>query len=143
MMLSDTQMLQSIYQQSQMGCYGIGSVFPYTPGTPLNKALTEQLAEYRSIAKQSAQLLTSLGQTPEGTPAIAKLSARAMSWVKTKLDHSPGKIAEMMIQGNTMGVTKSLRHLHSYSAGNTEVAQLAQRLLQTEQNNIEQMKPYL
>ena len=63
--------------------------------------------------------------------------------MKTMGDKSPSHIAEMMIQGNTMGVTKSLRVIHDYSMEDERVSDLANKLLETEQNNIEQMKPFL
>ena len=53
------------------------------------------------------------------------------------------KIAEMMIQGNTMGLTKGLRNLHSYHGKDVRVRELAHKLLATEEANIVQMKPYL
>ena len=49
----------------------------------------------------------------------------------------------MMIQGNTMGLTKGLRNLHSYHGKDVRVRELAHKLLATEEANIVQMKPYL
>ena len=53
------------------------------------------------------------------------------------------KIAEMMIQGNTMGMTKSLKHLHDYHGKDERVRDLANKLLKTEEANIQQMKKFL
>ena len=63
--------------------------------------------------------------------------------MKTMRDHSTSKIAEMMIQGNTRGMTKSLQCLDQYSGEDKEVKALAEKLLRTEEANIEQMKPFL
>ena len=49
----------------------------------------------------------------------------------------------MMIQGNTRGMILGLRNMHQYSQTDSDVAALAQRLLDTETANIRQMKPYL
>mgnify|MGYP000485997180 CR=1 FL=1 len=51
--------------------------------------------------------------------------------------------AEMVIQGNTMGATKSTRHLGDYAGGNREIRNLAERLLHTEEANAAQMKQFL
>ena len=53
------------------------------------------------------------------------------------------KIAGMMIQGNTRGMIQSLKRMHSATHVDPEVAQLAQKLLDTEVNNIESMEGFL
>ena len=49
----------------------------------------------------------------------------------------------MMIQGNTMGMTKSLRQMRTYASEDGRVKDLADKLLQTEEANIQQMKGFL
>ncbi|MFQ9917147.1 MAG: hypothetical protein ACLRWQ_12935 [Flavonifractor plautii] len=61
--------------------------------------------------------------------------------MKTMADHSSLQDrGEMMIQGNTMGMTKSLKHLHDYHGKDERVRDLANKLLKTEEANIQQMK---
>ena len=48
-----------------------------------------------------------------------------------------------MIQGSTMGVTKSLRTLRDCHPKDPKVKDLADKLLKTEQANIDQMKGFL
>ena len=62
---------------------------------------------------------------------------------KTLADSSDSKIAEMTIKGNNMGITKGLKHLHDYEGNDRQVRSLAEKLLSTEQANVEQMKPFL
>jgi len=49
----------------------------------------------------------------------------------------------MMIQGSTMGVTKMMRYISDMPNIDSDISQLSQKLLHTEQSNIEQMKSYL
>ena len=58
-------------------------------------------------------------------------------------DGSSSKIAEMMIEGNTKGMVKSMRQNRALHALDPKVSGLSNRLLQTELTNIEQMKPFL
>ena len=58
-------------------------------------------------------------------------------------DNTPSHIAEMMIQGNAMGLTKITRRLGEYDGEDKAICGLAGKLLSTEQNNIEQMKRFL
>ena len=53
------------------------------------------------------------------------------------------KAVEMMVQGNTRGVIKSLKNLHRYHQNDGSVTQMAQKLLECENNNIKQMEGFL
>ena len=68
---------------------------------------------------------------------------RMLAKREMKNDSSNSHIAEMMIQGNTMGVQKIARHIRDYNNSNQSVTNLAYKLMATEQANIEQMKSFL
>ena len=127
-MLTEAELLQYIYQTTEMGRDGIQSVLPHAEDETFHQAL-EQLQER--------------GQEPKGLNPMVKASSEMMSAMKTMADHSTSKIAEMMIQGNTMGMTKSLKHLHDYHGKDERVRDLANKLLKTEEANIQQMKKFL
>ena len=57
--------------------------------------------------------------------------------------YSRSKIAEMMIQGTTMGIVKTIRHLRDYKGDDREARGLGERLLQIQESNVEKMKAYL
>lgn len=63
---------------------------------------------------------------------------------QTALDPSTSKLAEMMIQGSTMGTVEMTRRLHQLSdQSDPELVSLGRQLLQTEEQNIQQMKRFL
>lgn len=141
-MIDSNEMLRYIYETSDMGCYGIQSILDTAGEGPFHDALQEQLTEYARLREEADGRLRRRGITPEGVGAMAKLSSRMMSGLKTLTDRSPSHIAEMMIEGNTMGMTKSIQHLHDYKEKD-DVRALANQLLKTEENNIRQMKQFL
>ena len=141
--MQDIEMLHHIHKSTEMGREGILSVLGSAKDTALRTALEQQLTEYEQMMGSSARLLEERGKTPKGVPAAAKLSARMTSAVKTWMDPSPSKIAEMMVQGNTMGMTKSLRQMRTYASEDGRVKDLADKLLQTEEANIQQIKGFL
>ena len=59
------------------------------------------------------------------------------------MDSSQSNIANMMIQGNTMGVTKSMQTMRRCDVQDAAVSRLADKLLATERTNITQMKSFL
>ena len=142
-MLLENELLQYIHKTAAMGCQGIECVMPYASKTPVEKVLQGQWLEYRKLEHTAKKILCDRGQAPTSLPSLAKLSARMMSDIKLMGNSSVSKIAEMTIQGNTMGVTKTLKHLHDYQGSDRTVRNLTRKLLATEESNVEQLKPYL
>ena len=142
-MLSENQLLNHIYQTAEMGREGIQSVLKYAEEPSLVQALNSQLSEYQQIQNSAGSMLHARGEPPKGLGPMAKISSEAMSTVKAMADPSATKIAEMMIQGSTMGVTKSLRTIRDCELRDDGVRKLADKLVKTEQANIEEMKRFL
>ena len=142
-MLSENQLLNHIYQTAEMGREGIQSVLKYTDEPGLASALAGQLTEYEKLQNAAGSLLQARGEPPKGLGPVAKASSEVMSTVKAMTDRSAANIAEMMIQGSTMGVTKSLRTIRDCDVKDVTVRRLADQLLKTEQANIEEMKRFL
>ena len=142
-LLNNTDLLNHIRQTTEMGRDGIDMVMEYAEYKPFRDALQDQKAEYSKLYRAADTMLRIRGGEPQELSAIAKLSSELSSSMKTMRDHSTSKIAEMMIQGNTRGMTKSLQCLDQYSGEDKEVKALAEKLLRTEEANIEQMKPFL
>ena len=141
--MNEIDLLSHVYQTAEMGQDGITSVLRYSRDPSLRQALERQKREYRELQASAGDMLRSRGVQPDGVGAAAKLSSELMSAMKTMVDHSSTKIAEMMIQGSTMGVTKSLRTLRDCRPEDPEVKDLADKLLKTAQANIEEMKTFL
>lgn len=141
--MGETEILLHVYQTADMGIEGIRSVLPYSKEPAMTETLHRQEREYQRLRAEAEQLLRERQVEPEGVGVMAKVSTEIMSTMKTMLDHSATKLAEMMIQGGTIGVTKSLRTIRDCQFRDEQVRALADRLLETEQANIEEMKRFL
>lgn len=142
-MMKDGEMLDYVHKATEMGRYGILTVLDDARESKLRSALEEQMTEYEKLMDASKKMLGERGKQPKELGAMAKLSSRLSARMQTMMDPTPEKVAEMMVQGNTMGMTKSLRHIHDFGQGDPRVKDLANKLLKTEEANIEQMKKFL
>lgn len=143
MQIPENELLQYIYKTTAMGVEGINCVLDDVQNQALKDVLQDQLTEYAKLQKSAGQLLHARGETPQGVGNMAKLSAQMMTAGQIWLDDSSTKIAEMTIQGNNMGVTKTLRHLHDYTGSDKQISALTQKLLATEQANVKQLQAFL
>jgi len=124
-MQNEIEMLRSIRQSTEMGCSGIRAVLPEAQNPAMQSALRSQWKEYDSIyAEADRSMLT------------AKLRVRSSR-------NTTARIAEMLVQGNTRGMVKSMQNLRAMGVLDPKVSSLSTRLLQTEQANIEEMKHFL
>ena len=142
-MLSEIQLLKYIHKTSEMGCEGIRSVLGYTQDSSLHDVLSDQLAEYQKLGRSAEKMLRDRGGSPARLSAATKVSASLMSAGKLMTNRSASKIAEMTIQGNNMGVSKTIQHLHDYTGGDRAVRNLTRKLLATEEANVDQLKSFL
>ena len=126
-MLPEMELFQYIYKTADMGCQGIDTVEEHA-----ENRLREELRRERQR-----------GDTPAGVGTMARVSAEWMSKGQLAMDDSRGKIAEMMIQGTTMGIVKTIRHLNDYQGDDGDARRLGERLLDTQEQNVERMKAYL
>lgn len=141
--MQDTELLQYIHETAEMGIQGLKSLEGQVRDPGLRQALAQQTEEYRDISAAAGKLLRESGAEPKDPSLMARVSSEVMSTVKTLADPSASNIAEMVIQGNTMGITKGTRHLNDYAGNDRQVRQLAEKLLRTEEANVAQMKAYL
>lgn len=142
-MKDSKDILSSLLKTTQMGQVGIRSVEKAANGTQLKKALKSQLDEYNTIEKEAYALAAQRGWTLNELNPMARTMADMASRSKLMYNKNDSKIAEMMVQGNTRGVIKSLKNLHRYHQNDGQVTAMAQRLLDCENNNIKQMEGFL
>ena len=136
-------LLKYVHKNAEMGKGTIPQVLEVVEEPRLRGALKQQLGEYEAIAGRAECLMHQRGVTPSESGEMREFMSGVMIRAKTLTDRSPSHIAEMMIQGSTMGTIQMTRRLHNCEAADGEALLLAHKLLRTEENNIEQMKEFL
>lgn len=143
-MQNDCKMLNEIRKTTQMGCYGIKTVLPQSRNEALTEALHRQYSEYTRIYAEADRLLHLRGGREKNLNPMAKYAGAMTSMLRARTSSDPSaKIAEMMIQGNTRGMIKSIHNGRTLTPLDPKVSALSNRLLQIEQANVDQMKQYL
>lgn len=142
-MKNSKELLSSVLKTTQMGQIGIRSALDTSMRSDLRRAMESQLREYDTIESEAHSIAKRRNWTlPEINPAIRFMTDR-MTKMKLSFGDADSKIAAMMIRGNTSGVIKGLKNLHQISENDSDVVALTNKLLETENSNVDQMKPYL
>ena len=134
-------LLSFIHKNAAMGVGAIPQAMSLPQSRAMVPALDRQLREYRAIAAYARAHGRRELRGP-GTAALA-MSA-AMLRAQSMLDPSTSRLAERMIQGSTMGAVQMTRRLHQFTGrADPALVELGQRLLRTEEQNIQEMKRFL
>lgn len=141
--MQDAEMLNFILKNAEMGRIGIADVMQYSKDERLNIELKDEMDEYDKIYCTAREMLQNNNYEIEHVNAMAKIGSQVMTAMKAVPNHTTSKIADMMIKGNTMGVTKILQRQSEYDGNNEEIKKLANKLVITEENNIKNMKHFL
>ena len=106
-------------------------------------ASDEQLREYDAMEAQAHALAAQRGwELPELDPAV-KFMSDMMTRMQLGLGRSDTKIAELMIKGNTKGLTKQLHNSHILRHTDQPINDLNQKLLDSERANIRQIQGFV
>lgn len=142
-MKSSRELLSSLLKTTQMGQIGIRSVLKQQLKPELRTAMEAQLKEYDKIETEAHSLAEKHRWTvPEIHPSI-RFMTDSMTRMKLSFGNVNSKTAAMMIRGNTSGIIKGYKNLNHLSETDTEICSLADKLIQTENANVDQMKPFL
>ena len=138
-MINSQRVLNDIIKTSQMGINGINVVMDKTSEPALRQALKVQRQEYSDIEQKAKLLAQRKGYRIDQIKPITRRMGAVMSKSQLMLGEPNSKIAGMMIQGNTRGMILSLKNMRRCNDPDPQVAELAQKLLETEKNNIGSM----
>ena len=142
-MINSQRVLSDIIKTSQMGLSGINVVMDRTHQPALRQALKVQRKEYSNIEQQAKLLAQRKGYKIDQIRPITRRMSALMSRTQLLGGEPDSKIAGMMIQGNTRGMILSLKNMRRCDQPDQQVAQLAQKLLETEKNNIDSMEGFV
>lgn len=142
-MKDSKDVLSSIIKTTQMGQIGIRSVLNAPLRATLKETLRSQLQEYDAIEREALALAESRGWSLKQLDPGIKRMTNMMTKTKLMFGDVSSKAAAMMIQGNIRGVIKGYKNLNQFTASDERLRILSQKLLDSENANIQQMQGFL
>ena len=139
------QLLEALYKNVKMGADSIIDLMPKVSDKAMREELTCELEKYEGFAKEAKDMLADLGVKPADEGIFAKLGTKMSVAMNTLIDSTPSHIAEMMIQGGTMGITDATKLLreHENTSCSEEALALARKIIKFEEDTVEKLKKYL
>ena len=137
--------LDSLYKNVKMGADSIIDLMPKVKDSKMREEMTAELEHYEGFAKEIRELLFKNGETPKEESLMAKMGVKMGVAMNTMIDDSTSHIADLMIQGATIGITDTTKLIREYenSPCAEEALALARKTVRYEEESIERLKAFL
>ncbi len=145
MKTNTSKVLEALHKNVTMGKESLMDVMPKVKQEGLRDELTQQLNEYAGFCDEITELLKKHGGETKTEPIMTKMAAKMGIAMNTLTDDSDEHIAQMIIEGDTMGITDTIRLIREQENGDCaeDVLALAKRIASAEEKMVERTKKFL
>ena len=142
-MNGNAELLNFVVQNSQMGIETLPRLLEMVKNEKLSEHLRKQLEGYEDFKRKAGELLCQQNCEKKELSGMEKIKTYLMMNLQTMMDKCDSHIAQMLIQGSTMGVTDAVKRLHDYQDADRKVVDLMEDLRKFEEKSIEKIKEFL
>ena len=142
---ADVELLDKMYKNVKMGSDSMINIMNKAHDDALRRELTAELDEYEKYAKQIEGMIIERGAKPKEENMVTKLGAKMGMAMSTLTDSGTSHIAELVIEGATMGMTDMTAAVHEYENTNCseQTLRLAKEIAEFEDKSIDKLKKFL
>ncbi len=142
-MSDNIEFLNYIYQNAHMGVIGIEHIENNIEDEKLKNVIMKQKDEYQNLCNNVVKMFVRFDKMEKDINAFAKIGSYMSAKMNLMKDSSASNIAKMMIEGSNKGIIEITEKINAYPDSDPEIINLANRLLATENVNVEELKPFL
>ena len=140
---ADKAVLDESYKNARMGREAINVMIGKVDDDDLALDLNRQACKFVQLEEKMEKRY----QKEHMTPPEDKFMDKTMLWggiqMNTLLNASTEHLADMMIQGNTKGITELMKVVKRTKSAQKEYCEMAEEIMDFEEKNIEKLKAYL
>lgn len=141
--INEVNVLDELNKGACMGRDAIKFIIDKVDDEDLKKELKNQYSKYDEIVTKIGELYPEYSQKePHETSTMNKM----MTWygieMKTMMDDSTSKLAELLMQGTNMGIIEG-RKLLNHKETDTEVQKIVKEYVDMQEDAIEVLKKFL
>ncbi len=140
---ADKAVLDESYKNARMGREAINVMIGKVDDDDLALDLNRQACKFVQLEEKMEKRY----QKERVAPPEDKFMDKTMLWggiqMNTLLNASTEHLADMMIQGNTKGITELMKVVKKNKSAQKEYCEMAEEIMDFEEKNIEKLKAYL
>ena len=137
------QLLQDVARNARTGQDAVEHLMQKTEEGRMRQELIREKEDYAVARRESERALVNAGGRAEPVGPLARAGMWAGLEMETLADRSNAHIAEIVIQGATMGVIEMTKALNSYDGADATARDLASRFVVQQNETIDRQKAFL
>ena len=141
--MDNENLLNSIYQNIAMVLETIPEIRKITTDFDFKALIVGQEESYQNLSDSVKDAITSNGDSTEELNDLLKTYSEWMTKLKAMSDKNVCHLAEMCIQGYTMGMVKAIQKSHLYCDASKEAKHFGEKLISLHEKSINDLKKYL
>ena len=142
--MNDTvQLLQDVVRNARTGQDAVEQLMKKAEDASMREELIKEKEAYAVTRRESEDALRDAGGSAEPVGPLAKAGMWMGTQMNTLTDRSNAHIAEMVIQGATMGIIEMTKARNTYPDADADAASLASRFIVEQNDIIDRQKAYL
>ncbi len=140
---ADMAVLQEAYRSSKKGVEAINAVISKVEDEDLALDLNRQAVRFLNFEDKVTEKIREANKRPVEDSVMEKAVRWTSMQANTILNTSTEHLAELMIEGNTKGITDLMKTMKANKGAQKEYCELAEELMDFEEKNISRLKSYL
>ena len=139
------EMLDRMYKNVKMGSDSMIDIIAKVKDDTLRRELTSQLERYEEYGKKVSDMIYSEGGRPKEENILTKMTSKIGMAMNTMTDSTSSHLAQMVIEGATMGMTDMTKIVREYENKSCSESQLklARDIASFESDSIDNLKKFL
>lgn len=145
-MNENLELLECIYQNADMGAKSLTNLLKSLKekDNKIKALVSEEVKGYEKFVKESEKLLKKNKINPKGKGLVAETMSKMGIKKEVKNDNSDSALAEMIIEGFTMGNLELNKLITNYEkVAHKKYLKLAKELVEFGENEIKKLKEYI
>ena len=137
------KLLQSIVENARMGASACEQLLKKTDDFEIRKELMQEKQHYGEIARDAEQRLFEMGIEPDPEGMMQRMGMWMGMEMNTMTDRSPSHLADMLIQGATMGIVEMTKARNSNPDASADAHGIAADFIAKQQAAVDRLKSFL
>lgn len=135
--------LDEVNKGCTMGIEAINNLIDKIDNKEFKKVLKKELKQYDKTEDKIQAIYDKYSEKgPHEIGPLAKAMADYMITIKTMMDHTDSKIAEILLQGTNMGIIEGKRIINNKKLDN-KVKEILEEFVDNQERIVESLKEYL
>ena len=138
-----TNLIDEAYKNVRMGSFAIDCIIDKIEDPSLEDLLRKQNDCYLNYVEKIEKLSEKLKHTPKDINFMLKGMSFASIKTKSIINNETPHLAEMLVQGTTMGITDTLKAKSEFVSSTAELNKIVDEIVKCEEKFVNSLKNFL